>query len=65
MYLFKNEDKYYLSKNNNKYYGWDADTYVIKDGRLVWANPNIYLQSSWTQYIDTKVIPNGRTTILW
>lgn len=33
--------------------------YVIKDGKLVWADPRIYLQSSGTQYIDTGIIPNS------
>lgn len=60
MYLFKNGSKYYLAKNNNKYHGWDGDTYVIKDGRLVWANPNIYLrhtsESAWTTPITINDI---------
>lgn len=49
---------------NDKYklHALEGD-YAIVDDRLVWANPNIYLQSSGTQYIDTGIIPNGRTTI--
>lgn len=32
--------------------------YEIVDGRLVWAHPDIYLQSSGTQYIDTGITPS-------
>lgn len=32
--------------------------YIIVDDKLVWANPNIYLQASGTQYINTGVVPN-------
>lgn len=41
---------------NNKYklHALEGD-YAIVDDRLVWANPNIYLQSSGTQYIDTGI----------
>lgn len=31
--------------------------YLIVNNKLVWANPNIYLQSSGTQYINTEVVP--------
>lgn len=64
MYLFKNEDKYYLSKNNNKYYGWNGNIYIIKNGKLVWANSNIYLQSSGTQYINTGITADSNTSVI-
>ena len=63
MYLFKNGSKYYLAKNNNKYHGWDGGTYVIKDGRLVWANPNIYLHFDGNSWIDTNFKPNQDTKV--
>lgn len=28
-------------------------------GELVWCNPNVYLQSTGTQYIDTEILPNS------
>lgn len=53
MHLIKNGNKYYTVKNNNSNYGIYGNYYTIINGRLLWANPNIYLQSSGTQYIDT------------
>lgn len=32
--------------------------YEIVNGRLVWAHPDIYLESSGTQYIDTGIKPS-------
>lgn len=65
MYLFKNGSKYYLANNNNKYHGWDGNTYVIKDGRLVWANPNIRLirTGGSNDYIATTYVPNTSTVV--
>lgn len=37
--------------------------YLIVDDKLVWANPNIYLQGSGTQYIDMGITPNNTTKI--
>lgn len=39
------------------------DSYVIKDGKLVWANPNIYLESTGTQYINTGIKPTSSMTM--
>lgn len=36
--------------------------YQIENGKLLWANSNLYLQSSGTQYIDTSV-PSSFTTL--
>lgn len=36
--------------------------YIVKDGKLVWADPGIYLQSSGTQYFDTGVYGTGDMT---
>lgn len=52
MNLIKNGDKYYLTKSGNNYYGVQGEDYTIINGKLLWANPNIYIQhnaeSSWT-----------------
>ena len=53
MHLIKNGNKYYTVKNNNSNYGIYGNYYTIINGRLLWANPDIYLQSSGEQYIDT------------
>lgn len=37
--------------------------YLIKDGKLLWANPDLYLKSSGTQYIDTGYVGNNNTRI--
>lgn len=49
---------------NDKYklHALEGD-YAIVDGRLVWANPNIYLQSSGTQRINTNFNANQDTQI--
>lgn len=41
--------------NNN------AVKYVIKDGKLVFADPKIYLQSDGTAYVDTGIVPDNQT----
>lgn len=33
--------------------------YIIENGQLLWANPNIYLQSTGTEYINTGVSPSS------
>ena len=38
--------------------------YIIVDGELVWVNPNMYLQCSGTQWIDTGFIPNKDTRVV-
>ena len=38
-----------------------AVNYVVKDGKLVWADPRIYLQSDGNQYIDTGIIFKANT----
>ena len=48
------------TKNITKYY-CDSD-YVIKDGKLVWADPMIYLEATGTQYINTGIITNSNYT---
>lgn len=49
---------------NDKYklHALEGD-YAIVDDKLVWANPNIYLQSSGTQYINTGLNINLNDTI--
>lgn len=44
------------------YAGELGSNYIIEDGKLIWANPNIYLQSSGTQYIDSGIYATGNTT---
>lgn len=38
--------------------------YLIKDGKLLWANPDLYLKSSGTQYIDTGLIPDTKNKVV-
>ena len=33
--------------------------HLILDGKLVWADPKLYLQAGGTQYINTGVMPTG------
>lgn len=49
----------YKVKYNNLFDGY----YIIEDGKLKWANPNIFLQGDGNSYIDTGYIPNGLTEI--
>lgn len=37
--------------------------YLILRGKLVWADPKIYLQSSGTQYLETGIYGTGKTTL--
>ncbi len=64
MHLIKNGNKYYTVKNNNSNYGIYGDYYTIINGRLLWANPNIYLQSSGTQYINTGITADSNTSLI-
>lgn len=43
--------------------GYKEGDYTIIDGRLIWANPNIYLESSGTQYIDTGIKSNSELEV--
>ena len=56
----ENTDKELKIKYNDKEY-WVSEIgdYVIKDGKLIAANCNIYLQSTGTQWIDTLYIPQN------
>lgn len=46
----------YIKVNGKLWFYQPAPTkYIVKDGKLVWADPRIYLQSSGTQYIDTGI----------
>lgn len=48
----------YIKVNDKLWFYQPANTkYIVKDGKLVWADPRIYLESSGTQYIDTGIIP--------
>lgn len=64
MHLIKNGNKYYTVKNNNSNYGIYGDYYTIINGRLLWANPNIYLQSTGTQYINTGITADSNTSLI-
>ena len=53
-------------KSGNKIYSiYDNSAknmdYIINDGKLIWANCDIYLESTGTQYIDTGYIPTETT----
>lgn len=41
----------------------DANNYIIIDGKLVWANCDIYLQSYGNQYIKTNYVANPNTRV--
>ena len=50
--------------NNMTYSGCDiVNDYCITDGVLYWADPNLYLKSNGTQYINTGVVPDLNTAI--
>lgn len=47
----------HVKYQENVYSATDA-LYEIVDGKLIWAHPDIYLESFGSQYIDTGVIPS-------
>ncbi|MBQ8367961.1 MAG: hypothetical protein IJX43_02810 [Alphaproteobacteria bacterium] len=47
----------HVKYQNNIYSATDA-IYAVIDGRLTWAHPDVYLESSGGQYIDTGIIPS-------
>ncbi len=50
--------------NNKIYSGCDiSNDYCIENGALYWADPNLYLQSTGGQHIDTGVVPDLDTAI--
>ena len=50
--------------NDTDYWVSEAGDYVIKDGKLIAANCNVYLESTGTQWIDTGFIANQDTRIV-
>ena len=40
-----------------------SDFYCIKDGVLYWGDPNVYLLSENTQYINTNYVPTVNTAV--
>ena len=57
------EQKFYGNSGSGEFEYGKNGNYVIKDGKLVWANPNLYLESSGTQYIVTDYFANEKTEI--
>jgi hypothetical protein len=58
------EDALAVEYNNMTYSGCDiTNDYCITDGKLYWADPNVYLESSTTQYINTGIVPDLDTAI--
>jgi len=50
--------------NNMTYSGCDiTNDYCIANGKLYWADPDLYLKSSGTQYINTGIVPDLDTAI--
>ena len=41
----------------------NQNNYIINNGNLVWANPNLWLESSGTQYINTELTLNLNDTV--
>lgn len=64
MNLIKNGNNYYLAKSGNNYYGIQGNYYTIVNGKLIWANPNIYLQNDSTNYINVNYVPKRNTAVI-
>lgn len=48
----------YIKVNGKLWFYQPAPTkYIVKDGKLVWADPNLYLEGTGTQYIQTNYTP--------
>lgn len=47
---------------NKTYIKYNNKIFFNGSSKLIWANPNIYLQSSGTQYIDTEIYGGTNTT---
>lgn len=64
MHLFKNGNKYYLSKIGTKNYLWDDD-YIIENGQLKWGHPNLFIKKSISEYpyIDTGFVLTTNSVI--
>lgn len=53
-----------VKKNGALWYWQPQPTkYIIKDGKLVWADPKIWLQSDGNSYIDTGIVANNETGV--
>lgn len=52
-------------KVNGKLWFWQPQEskYIVKDGKLVWADPRIYLEGTGTQGITTDIYPNSNYTL--
>ena len=58
------DDAVAVEYDNQTYSGCDiVNDYCIVNGRLYWADPNLYLKSSGTQYINTGVVPDLDTAV--
>lgn len=64
MNLIKSNNNYYLAKSSNKYYGIQGNDYTIVNGKLIWANSNIYLQNDAKNYIDMEYVPKKNSAII-
>ena len=52
----------YLGNNKVKLNAYSGD-YKFKDGKLIWANPDLYIASTGQPYIDTGYICNTNTKV--
>ena len=58
------DDAVAVEYDNQTYSGCDiVNDYCIANGRLYWADPDLYLKSSGTQYINTGVVPDLNTAV--
>ena len=62
LYVGENKMNLYVGKTKVKLNALNGD-YIISDGKLVWANPNLYLFSSYTQYIKTNFLYKTTSSI--
>ena len=60
VYLGTQKVQVYLGTAAKRVFAGRPD-YLILRGKLVWADPKIYLQSDGTAYVDTGIVPDNQT----
>lgn len=58
------EQKFYENKGTGDFViGGIPSHYIIEGGKMIWCNPDIYLESTGTQYIETNHFANSGTLV--